>query len=144
MHREWNPKFGFFLPCESHLKDVSMSNVTRENYSKLQGPFPLEEFCSNDDPINVRLDQFIDYMYSTKIIEERKNLDMIILCDYSCIYHARNFFVTTLDNPEVKAIESELISSTLIIKSNTDKNRIYVSPPVSSHYFTTRETSLNT
>jgi hypothetical protein len=143
MHREWNPKFGFFLPCESNLKNVSMSVMTRENYSKLHGPYPLEEFCSNDDPINVRLDQFIGYMYSTEIISERKDLDMIILCDYSCIYHARNFFVTSVGNPELK-IDDALISNTLIIKSNTDKNRIYVSPPVSSHYFTTKETSLHT
>ncbi len=67
---------------------------------------------------------------------------MIVLCDYSCTYHARNFFVTSHDNPEIKQIESSIISNTTIIKSSTDKYRRYVSPPLSSHYFTTQKTSI--
>ena len=140
MHKEWNPKFGFFLPCEQHIKNNSISKVRKDAYPSLLGPFPLAEFCSKGAPIVDRLDMFLDFISNKS--RPCKNLDVIVFCDYSCTYHARNFFITDVKNPELQQIQNALIQTTIIIESKTNKNRRYVSPPVGSHYFTTELTSL--
>ena len=140
MHKGWNPKFGFFLPCEKHLKNNSISKIQYQAYPSLLGPFPLDEFCSNKEPIADRLDRFVDFINNKN--KPCGNLDVIVLCDYSCTYHARNFFITHARDPELQNIQKALIQTTIIIESNTNKNRRYVSPPVGSHYFTTELTSL--
>lgn len=130
MHKDWNPKFGFFLPCTAKTNNVH--DITQSDFGRMQGPFPLEEFCDIDSPISERMDCFLTFIKINGNKINNINRGLVVLCDYRQVYHSRNFLVckntVKINNRNYHVIPSSLHG----VK--------YVRLPASALYFTAKRT----
>ena len=89
MTKEWNPKFGFYLPINTKL-NKSIHDIKASDYDNCSGPIPLIEVWSDTNNHVENLDELASF--GSKAINKSTPRigDIIATCDYSEVFYCRH------------------------------------------------------
>ena len=84
MIKQWNPRFGFYMPIKSNRHVKPINKVTRNDYSRHIGPVPLIELWSDDDNLiqSDKVDLILEFGIRATDVRNPRFGDMVAMVDY--------------------------------------------------------------
>ena len=128
MTKKQKTEFCFFLPVKREHTNKPLLELTIECLHKIVGPFPLQEFESDD--LVETLDSIYFEFISRNYAKVATQNTFIIICDYSKLFPAQQFVVRSVEN-----VEQDNQKNSLVLHSKKDKKITYVRPMNYRHPF---------